>query len=49
MYERWKDMSSNLQIVVNLKGVFMGKLKEKLKPEKLSATFPAYILAYLCA
>ena len=39
-------MSSNLQIVVNLKGVFMGKLKEKLKPEKLSATFPAYILAY---
>ena len=24
----------------------MGKLKEKLKPEKLSATFPAYILAY---
>lgn len=39
-------MSSDLQIVVNLKGVFMGKLKEKLKPEKLSATFPAYILAY---
>ena len=29
------------------KGEFMGKLKEKLKPEKLSATFPAYILAYL--
>ena len=28
------------------KGEFMGKLKEKLKPEKLSATFPAYILAY---
>ena len=24
-------MSSDLQIVVNLKGVFMGKLKEKLK------------------
>ena len=24
----------------------MGKLKEKLKPEKLSATFLAYILAY---
>ena len=39
-------MSSDLQIVVNLKGVFMGKLKEKLKPEKLPATFPAYILAY---
>ena len=39
-------MSSDLQIVVNLKGVFMGKLKEKLKPEKLSATFLAYILAY---
>ena len=39
-------MSSDLQIVVNLKGVFMGKLKEKLKPEKLSATFPAYIIAY---
>ena len=34
-------------IVVNLKGVFMGKLKEKLKPEKLAATFPAYIGAYL--
>ena len=25
----------------------MGKLKEKLKPEKLAATFPAYIGAYL--
>ena len=29
-------MSSDLLIVVNLKGVFMEKLKEKLKPEKLA-------------
>ena len=32
-------MSSDLQIVVNLKGVFMGKLKEKLNENEENINF----------